>query len=56
MAQKNVKQLAAVTAGGGSVTLKNNGVNDFYILTGPDVTLTSCYTIGIYTPSKRCKV
>ena len=52
--KKNFKQLAAVTAGGASVTLVNNGLNDFYQIAGSDVTLTAGYAISIDSATKNC--
>ena len=54
--KKNFKQLAAVTASGASVTLVNNGVNDFYQIAGDDVTLTAGYAIGINFATKDCVI
>lgn len=52
--KKNFKQLAAVPAGGASVTLVNNGLNDFYQIAGSDVTLTAGYAISIDSATKNC--
>ena len=42
-----------VTAGGGTITLKANAINDYYLINGDDVTLTSNLTITIDEASKN---